>query len=101
MNDFRKWLSSHKSESKIIIINDNGLKPGDQVLVRLSENNMIIKLTPLNKEKSKIKELCCALKTNGGVMGKICGSNAEIKVLGLNENIVVPRLYLRRPKKNQ
>ncbi len=93
--DFRNWLGAN-SKSRIIMTNNNGLKPGDQVLVRLSEKNMINKLSSLNEDKKNISEICQNLKYNGGTLKRIKGSNAEIKVLGLNETIIVPRLFLRR-----
>jgi len=95
LHDFRHWLSTN-SESKIVILNNNSLRPGDQVLVRLSEKNMINKLSPLNEDKNDISNICKNLKSNGGTLKRIKGSNAEIKVLGLSETVIVPRLFLRR-----
>jgi len=95
LHDFKKWLNTN-SESRIVILNNNSLRPGEQVLVRLSEENMINKLSPLNEDKKNMKEICKDLKSNGGTLKKIKGSNAEIKVLGLNEVVIVPRLFLRR-----
>ncbi len=100
LRDFRKWLGEHSRETGIILIDDDRLKPGDQVLVRLSEKNMIEKLQPLNEDKKEIKNICSFLRSNGGIVNKIYGPNAEIKVLGLQENILIPRLFLRRPKKD-
>jgi len=99
LRDFKKWLGEHSGETGIIFINDGGLKPGEQVLVRLSEENMIKKLYPLNDGKKDFKKACLFLKQNGGKMNKIHGPNAEIQVLGLNETVIIPRLFLRRPKK--
>lgn len=100
LRDFRKWLGEHSDEIGIVILDDDRLKPGDQVLVRLSEENMISKLQPLNEDKKNFKKICSSLRKNGGIMKKTYGPNAEIKVLGLQENIIIPRLFLRRPKKD-
>lgn len=98
LNDFRKWVSDHPGTG-IRIIEDSGIKPGDQVLVRLSEENMVKKLKPMNSEKKEFQEICKSLKSNGGILQEIVGSSAQIRVLGVEESIVVPRLFLRRPKK--
>ena len=97
LRDFRKWLVEHSDDTGIILVNNDGLKPGDQVLVRLSEQNMVKKLKPLNEDKKDFKKICEFLRCNGGKMNRINGPNAEIQVLGLKESIIIPRLFLRRP----
>jgi len=99
LHDFKKWLGEHSGETGIVLINNEGLKPGEQVLVRLSEKNMMKKLHPLNEDKKNFPEICSFLKKHGGKMNRIHGPNAEIQVLGLEETVIIPRLFLRRPKK--
>lgn len=99
LKDFMKWVSKH-SDSGIRFIPENGIQPGDQVLIRLSEENMVKKLKGLNEDKQNIINLCKDLKSNGGTLKSIKGSNAVINVSGLNESLIVPRLYLRRTKKD-
>ena len=98
LKDFMEWVSTH-SDSGIRFNTESGIQPGDQVLIRLSEENMVKKLTGLNEDKKDIINLCKDLKSNGGTLKSIKGSNAVINVSGLNENVIVPRLYLRRAKK--
>lgn len=96
LNDFRKWLSGNPNNS-ISFFDDNRIKKGDKILVRLSENNMIKKLSPLNEDKN-INSICKELKKNGGIVQEIYSANASIKIIGINESLIVPRLFLRRPK---
>ena len=67
LQDFKKWLGEHTDETDIFIVNDGGLKPGEQVLVRLSESNMINKLRPLNEDKRDFKRICMFLIKKGVV----------------------------------
>lgn len=96
--EFRKWISSQKRNSNFSL--NPRLKPGDGVIVRLSLENMNAKLYPINEDKKNFSEICDALKENGAVIEKFNKSNAQIRVLGINENIIVPKLFLRKKTKN-
>jgi hypothetical protein len=101
--DFAKWLEQ-SPDSRIKIIDEDRISPGDQVLIRLSEKNMIKKLSEMNKnlDSQTIKVLSENLKENGGIVKEIKGSDAKIRVLGSKEKIsevFIQRLFLRRPKK--
>lgn len=105
LNDFRKWLSIHRGSSQIVLDGQspNQLLIGDQVLVRLSEANMLSKLAPINPNMSRdqLSRVCSHLREYGGIMQKIAGPYAALKVMGLDGTVVamVPRLFLRRPKR--
>lgn len=100
LSEFKKWITTHSSEANIFLGGTSTIKPGDQVLVRLSEDNMLKKLLPLNEDKkSTIKEICRNLKKNGGVLKRIREGNAEILVSEINESLIVPRLFLRKPRR--
>lgn len=103
LKDFTKWLEDHPSSK--IIVSDNRLVPGEQVLVRLSEKNMVKKLVELNGDKQfdVIYEVAKNLRENGGVLKEIKGPNALIKTKGSDdqvEEVYIQRLFLRRPKKD-
>jgi hypothetical protein len=102
LSEFRKWITTHSKETGIFLGGGSSIKQGDQVLVRLSEENMLKKLLPLNEDKKNIiREICRNLKANGGILKKIREGNAEILVSEINESLIVPRLFLRKPRKKE
>ncbi len=100
LKDFIKWVEKTPDQS-ITLIGENGLTLGEQVLIRLSEKNIVSKLKELNENytTSELKDIGKAFRENGGVLKEIKGSNAKIKVSGCNKDVYVQRLFLRRPKK--
>lgn len=97
LDDFRKWLNNNKSGS-IFIFDENKIQKGDKILVRLSKENIVKKLLPLNSQNENINRLCEMLKENGGIVQEIYKTNALINIISSNESVIVPRLFLRRPK---
>ena len=107
LHDFRDWLRNQGNSSGIVLgdSSHNPLAVGNQVLVRLSESNMMSKIAPINHGvgRDRLREICAYLKKYGGVMMEIRGANATLRVLGMPDKdkveVGVQRLFRRRPKK--
>jgi positive regulator of sigma E activity len=97
LKDFKKWLIS-SNESSIVFDENNKLKIGERVVIRLSEKNVISKIGYLNKDKDLLMENYNLLKKNGGIIKECDKNDIVVKVIDTNRSIIVPRIFLRRHK---
>lgn len=100
LKDFKKWLLLSKDAS-IVLDEDNRLKVGERVVIRLSEANVFSKIGYLNKDKDLLIENYNLLKKNGGIIKEFDKNDIVVKIIETNRSIVVPRIFLRRYKKKK